>query len=280
MRSFAAVFLWLVTTVLLAVTLPALWAQQNLVDRAGYGALTQRAAANPDLQSAAAIELTTQIGRLSASADASVVGSIAKMYTAGPAFPAQFAQANAFAHRWLFTDGVNSSLDDRGRWVIDFAPMLSDAAFAQTLRDYNVAVPASVPIPLTDNAPAGLRPGALRTVGMWAPWVSWGLVALCAALGLLTLMASGNRGKALVGLGVSGVLVGATGWAAIEFAQRPLGAFLDNTSGNVRTIADVMVATAQNSMHQWLNVTMIVGGGLVIVGVLISLLTGLAAIKR
>ena len=37
-----------------------------------------------------------------------------------------------------------------------------------------------------------------------------------------------------------------------------------------------MVATAQDSMHQWLNVTLIVGGGLVIVGVIVSLLSGLA----
>lgn len=79
-----------------------------------------------------------------------------------------------------------------------------------------------------------------------------------------------------MGLGVSAVLVGAAGWAAIELAQRPLLAALDNTASNIRTIADVMVATAESSMHQWLNVTMTVGGGLVIVGVLVSLLAGLA----
>lgn len=276
MRSVATVFMWLVTTLLLAVTLPALWVQQNLVDRAGYAALAQRAATNPDLQSAAAIELTTQVGRLSAGADAAVVGAIAKMYTAGSSFPGQFAQANAFAHRWLFTDGVDSALDAHGKWVIDFAPMLSDVAFTQTLRDYNITVPTSVPIPLTDNAPAGLRPGSLRVIGMWAPWAAWGLVALCAVSVLLTLMAARNRGKTLVSLGVSAVLVGAAGWAAIELAQRPLATALDNTSGNIRTIADVMVATAESGMHQWLTVAMTAGGGLVIVGVLVSLLAGLA----
>ncbi|MCB0926209.1 MAG: hypothetical protein KDB50_16980 [Mycobacterium sp.] len=276
MRSLATVFLWLVATLLLAAALPAAWAQQNLVDRSGYTALMQRAATNPDLQAAAAIELTTQVGRLSAGSDAAVVGGIAKLYTAGSSFPDQFAQASSYAHRWLFTDRVGGSTDSQGRWVIDLAPMLSDAAFAQTLRDYNIGVPTTIPIPLTDNAPAAVRPGALRVVGMWAPWVAWGLVALCAASVLLMLITAGNRGKAIVGLGVSAVLVGAAGWAAIEIGQRPLNAALDNTSGNVRTMADVIVATAENSMHQWLNVTMIVGGGLVIVGVLVSLLAGLA----
>jgi type III secretory pathway component EscS len=37
-----------------------------------------------------------------------------------------------------------------------------------------------------------------------------------------------------------------------------------------------MVATVENSMHQWLNVTLIVGGGLVIVGVIVGLLSSLA----
>ena len=55
MRSVATGFMWLVTTMLLAVTLPVLWAQQNLVDRSGYTALAQRAATSPDLLSAAAV---------------------------------------------------------------------------------------------------------------------------------------------------------------------------------------------------------------------------------
>ena len=276
MRSTATVFMWLVTTVLLAVAVPAMWAQQHLVDRDGYAALAQRAASDPQLQSAMSTELTTQVGRLSPNANATTVGAIARVYTASSAFPGQFAQANSFAHRWLFTDSVGSAVDEQGRWVIDFAPMLSDTAFSQTLRGLDITVPTALPIPRTDTAPAGIRPGALRIVGLWAPWISWGLAVLTAASALLTLIAARRHGKVLAALGVSAVLVGAAGWAAIELAQRPLKVALDNTSGNIRAIADVMVATAQNSMHQWLNVTLTVGGGLVIVGVLVSLLAGLA----
>ena len=133
---------------------------------------------------------------------------------------------------------------------------------------------------LTDSAPSGLRPGALRVIGMWAPWASWGLVVLAAASAGMTLLAARSRGKVLAALGVSALLVGAAGWAAIEFAQRPLAVALDNTSGNIRTVADVMAATAQSSMHQWLNVALTFGGGLVIVGVLVSLLAGLASARR
>lgn len=273
--------MWLITTVLLAAALPAMWVQTNLVDQGGYAGLAQRAAGDPQLQSAVATELTAQIGRLSPTADSTVVSAIAKTYTASSAFPPQFAQANAFAHRWLFTDsvasGVDSGVDEQGRWVIDFAPMLSDAAFAQTLRDYSITVPTAWPIPFTDTAPAALAPDALRAYGMWTPWVSWGLAALAAAAALLTLYVAVRRGRALAALGVSALLVGAVGWGGVEVGRRYIQAALDdNTSGNLRRIADVMVTAAQSSMRQWLNLTLVIGGGLVIVGVIVSLLASLS----
>jgi hypothetical protein len=272
----AAVLMWFVTTALLAVAVPAVWAQQNLVDGAGYSALAQKAAADPELQSAMATELTTRVGLLGSGVDSTIVSRIAAAYTASTVFPGQFAIANGFAHRWLFTDTVASSVDPQGRWVIDLAPMLSDAAFSQTLRDYNITVGSAVPMPLTDSAPAELRPGALREVGMWAPWVSMGVAVLAAASALLTIYLARNRGRILAALGISALIVGAAGWAAIEFAQRRVRDALNQTSGNLRTVADVMVATVEDSMHQWLNVTLIVGGGLVIVGVIVGLLSSLA----
>jgi asparagine synthetase B (glutamine-hydrolysing) len=91
--------MWLITTLLLAVAVLAAWAQQHLVDRDGYSALAQRAAADPGLQSAMAGELTAQVGLLGSSVDSSVVSRIAAAYTSSSAFPEQFAQANEFAHR-------------------------------------------------------------------------------------------------------------------------------------------------------------------------------------
>jgi hypothetical protein len=50
--------------------------------------------------------------------------------------------------------------------------------------------------------------------------------------------------------------VGRGGWAAVEIGRRyiddPLGR---QTTGNVRTVADVMVAQAEARLHQWLNLT-------------------------
>jgi hypothetical protein len=208
--------------------------------------------------------------------DTGTVGVVAATYTSSSSFPGQFAQANRFAHRWLFTDSIRSSVDAQGRWVIDFAPMLSDAAFKETLSSYHITVPTSVPIPLTDNASSALRPGVLRPVAAYGPWVSVGLAVVTGLFALLTLFIARSRGKMLVALGMSALLVGAAGWAAIEFGRRRVNALLDNSSGDIRRIAEVLVGAVQNSMHQWLNITLVVGGGLVIIGVIVSLLVSLA----
>ena len=276
MRFVATLLMWLVTTVLVALAVPAAWVQQNLVDADGYAALAQKAAADPGLQAAMASELTTQVARLGTGVNTGTVSLVAATYTASSTFPGQFAQANRFAHRWLFTDSVRSSVDPQGRWVIDFAPMLSDASFKETLSGYNITVPTSVPIPLTDNAPSVLRPGALRAAATVGPWASVGLAVLAGLSALFTLFMARSRGKMLVALGVSALLVGAGGWAAIEFGRRHLNQALDNTSGGIRRIAEVMVDTAEASMHQWLNISLIVGGGLVVIGVIVTLLVGLA----
>ena len=44
MRFVLTALLWIVTTVLLAVAVPAAWAQQNVVDEDGYARLAQDAA--------------------------------------------------------------------------------------------------------------------------------------------------------------------------------------------------------------------------------------------
>ena len=62
----ATVFLWLVTTVLLAVAVPTMWAERNVVSEDGYAALATDAAKDPKLQSAMAAELTTQITEFAA----------------------------------------------------------------------------------------------------------------------------------------------------------------------------------------------------------------------
>jgi hypothetical protein len=261
-RLAVTLVLWLFTTVALAVAVPAAWAQLNIVNEGGYAALAQQAAADPALQSAAASELSTRATALIAAhsekhrpVDSSQLHDAATAVTAGPSFPPLFAQANRAAHQWLF-NGLFQSPGSGDSWVVDLAPMLNDGSIRQILSSHNVKVPATLAVPLTVSTPSmSLRQGQLSRLATWGPWVSIGAVALTS-------------------LGVSALLVGAAGWAGIELGGRYVDAVLNGTTGNVRQIAEVMVSHAEGSLHQWLDVTLIGGGALVVFGVLVAIVGG------
>ncbi len=278
MRFLAALLCWLVTTVLLAAAVPAMWAQRHVVSEDGYAALAATAARNPQLQQAMASELTTQITKLAADKgyalnNAELVRGVTSAYTANPGFPGQFSQANRIAHRWMFTDSVRHDQGDR--WLVDIAPMLKDASLRDTLGNLNLEVPDTLMVPITVPEDSSLRPGQLKTLSTWGPWAGIAACVLTAVFALLTLASARSRGKALAALGVSALLVGAAGWAGLEVGRRYVDDALNRTTGDIRQVADVMVNTAEASLHQWLNLTLAVGGGLVVIGIIVSLLGGL-----
>lgn len=268
MRFLAALMLWLLTTVALAAAVPAVWAQLHLVDEDGYAALAAEAAGNPRLQDAMAGELTTQVLSLGAdkgyTLNPQLVRTVADSYTRNSGFPGQFAQANRIAHRWMFTGAVPAG-NSTDQWLIDVAPMLSDPSFQATLGNLDLGVPDTLTVPITVDSP-DLRPGKLRPLATWGPWVSIATAVLTALLAMLTLAAARSRGRALTALGVSALLVGAAGWAGIEMGRRFVDAALNRTTGDIRTVAEVMVGTAESSAHQWLNYSLIAGVALVLLG--------------
>ena len=133
-------------------------------------------------------------------------------YTRSSAFPGQYGTANRILHRWMFTDTV-AQTDESGRAGVDLSPMLADTSFQQTLQEFGIQPPSTLSVPLTENASDSLRPGRLRQLATWGPWVSIGAAVLTGVFALLTIAVARKRGKALAALGVSALLVGATGWA-------------------------------------------------------------------
>lgn len=280
MRFVVTMFLWLVTTVLLAVAVPTMWVQRNVVSEDGYAALAAAAAHDPKLQRAMASELSAQIQTFAAengygTLNTELVHNVVTTYTGNDGFPGQFAQANRIAHRWMFTDSVRAEDGSGDRWLVDIAPMLNDSSIKQTLGDLDLDVPQTLTVPITVPESSALRPGQLRTMSIWGPWVSVGTTILAGIAALLMLAAARSRGKALVALGVSALLVGAGGWAALETSRRFVDDALNQTAGDIRQIADVMVGQAELSAHHWLNLTLAAGGVLVIFGVAVSMLGGL-----
>ena len=274
MRFAVTILLWLFTTAALAVAVPTAWTQTHIVDVNGYTAMAQKAASDPALQAAVASELATRamvlINQRGYKVHSAQVHEVAAGYTAGPDFPPQFADANRLAHSWMFTGA--SARSEGGQWVIDLAGMLKDRAFASMLSTYNVQVPETLKVPVTVSTPKVLQPGILRPLVTWGPWVSIAAAVLTGIGALLTLAVARSRGRALAGLGISALLVGAAGWAAIELARRRINDALNHTTGDIRRIADVMVGKVESSLHEWLDLTLAAGGVLVVLGVLAAVL--------
>jgi hypothetical protein len=281
-RLAAAMLFWLVTTVALAVAVPAAWTQLNVVSENGYAAMAEKAARDPGLRSAAASELTTRVMALIAEraggrdpVDSSQVHDAAVAFTTSPSFPRLFGEANRAAHGWLFSQPLSGTSSGGDTWVIDLAPMLKDSSFQQIISTYHVKVPATLKVPLTVSAGQPLHQGQLHRLATWGPWVAIGAAAVAGVCGLLTLAAARRRGKALSALGVSALVVGGGGWAAIEVGGRYINDALNRTTGDIRRIADAMVGQAEGSLHLWLNSTLIAGIGLVVLGVLVAVLGSL-----
>jgi hypothetical protein len=275
------VVLWLATTVALAVAVPAAWLQLNLVSEDGYAAMARQAAGDPALQSAVAGELTTRAMALIAArtggrapVDGSQLSGAAAAFTAGPTFPPMFVIANRDAHRWLFADAQSG-----GSWTIDLAPMLKDSSIQRVLSSYHVKPPATLIVPVTPTGQS-VRQGQLSRFAVWGPWVSIGAAAVAGFCGLLTLAAARRRGKALSSLGVSALLVGAAGWAGIEVGGRYVNTALNGTTENIRAIGAAMVGRAEASLHQWLDVTLIAGVGLVGFGVIVAIVGSVLRPKK
>ncbi|MBW0019762.1 MAG: hypothetical protein JO236_19730 [Mycobacterium sp.] len=281
MRFAVTAVLWLASTVALAVAIPAVWLQLNVIGENGYSALAENAARDPALQTAVAAELSTRAMALIAEhsggrnpVNSAEVHDAAVAFTAGPSFPPLFTQANRAAHRWLFT-GAGSG----DSWVIDVAPMLNDNSIQQMLTRHNVKVPATLTVPLAVSAPRPVRQGQLRTLASWNPWVGMGATVLSGVCGLLLLAAARSRGKALSSLGVSALVVGAAGWAGIEVGNRYVNDALNRTTGDIRQIAEVMVGHAEGSLHLWLNLTLAAGVVLVVLGVILAVLGSLRKVS-
>jgi hypothetical protein len=278
-RFALAALLWLCTTVALAVAVPTVWTQTHVVNVNGYTAMARKAAGDKALQAAVAAELATRaqvlINQHNGHVDSVQVHGVAAGYTAGPDFPTQFADANRLAHDWMFTGAHTQAEGDE--WVVDLAGMLKDSAFDTLLADNNVKVPDTVRVPVTVSTPKVLRPGELRPLATWGLWASIGVGALTGFFALLTLVAVRSRGRGLAAIGVAALVVGAAGWVAIELARYPLNDTLNNTTGGIRGIADVMVGHAESSLHDWLDFTLAAGGGLVLLGVLVA---GLRSLRK
>lgn len=267
MRFIFAALLWVLTTVALAGTVTAAWTQNRVINEDGYAKLVAPAADDPVVQRAVADELTAQIVALGKKqgtrVDQSRVADMTTEYTHTAKFRDDFVTVAREAHRWLFTYSTIAQRDSQGRWQIDLAPM------ARTLvpPGMGLKVPDTLQASITDEALGPLAPGRLASLTRFGPIAVWVGVGLTLLLAGMMQLAVRRTTKGIVALGISTLLVGATGWAALEVglshAKRPLARLTEEA----REVADAVLHQAVGNAHQWLSVTMIAGVLVIIAGI-------------
>ena len=216
MRFVATMFLWLVTTVAACgggarrCGRSGMWSSED-----GYAALAATAAHDPTLQQRDGLGVDDADHRTSPPNNGygtSTPNSCAASSRPTPATtdspvssrrPTESRIAGCSPTRFASEDGSGD------RWLVDIAPMLNDSSIKQTLGDLDLDVPQTLTVPITVPETSALRPGQLRTLSTWGPWVSVGSTILAGVFALLMLAAARSRGKALAALGVSALLVGA-----------------------------------------------------------------------
>jgi hypothetical protein len=199
--------------------------------------------------------------------DPAQVRAVADAYAVSSTFPGRFVEVNRTVHRWVFDQPAP---DSHGPLQIDVAPMLRDAFNQQSLRKISAGLPATLYMQLTETD--RLRPGEFHTFARWGRPVAVGASVLAGVFALLTLATARGRGKALASVGISALLIGAAGRAAIGIVGGRLNATLNNTSADMHAMAAAIIAQAEASLHHWLDLTFAVGGGLFVLGVVVAVL--------
>ena len=169
MRFVAALLFWLLTTAALAVAVPAMWAQHNVVDEDGYAALARRRPPSDPLQDAMAVRADQPAGLLAR--QQRLRRQPRSGARCGDGLHAQSGLPRPVRDRPTGSCTAGCSPTPRGspttsgRWEIDLSPMLADSSFQQTLQDFGISAPSTLEVPLTDNAPDSLRPGSAAPAG-------------------------------------------------------------------------------------------------------------------
>ena len=213
MRFLAALLFWLVTTVLLAVAIPAIWAQQNVVERGRVRGPGASRGQGSQLQEAMASELSTQImsagRRQRLCPQPRLVRGVTSAYTAQfrlsrTVRAGQPHRAPVDVHRLRpVTTRPRRPLAGRHR---------TDALRRLAAADARQSQPRCAGD--ADGADHGARvtrycgPVSCGCCRRGARGSSIGVGVLTGVAALLTLAAARSRGKALAALGVSALLVG------------------------------------------------------------------------
>lgn len=269
MRTFGSAVLVILSMLLTAVALPAIWVDRNIVQEQGFVALAGPLGSDETFQTGlvsalantakAQVNLPQGLGDLAAG----LIQKAATSVTTDPGYPQAWTQTLQQTHQANFNDSGTEGL------VLDAAPLLKLVA-ARVSADLPVYVPINTPSQvLISLGDPGLRHyiDVVSKVGQAGYWLAGAAVVLL----LLGLVVARRRGTAALMAAVGLALV-ALLWKIAEMAVA--GLIQRTPTGNqlAEHFSTQLTALAEVSVDRWILIAFIVAGSLFLVGILARVL--------
>lgn len=267
MRTFLSGLATIVAFVAIVLAVPTVWISERIVDDDGFSSLIEPVGHDQAVKDYLAGQITDEIAsRTPISGAQSVVRPLANAYTNSSQFPADFADVARQQHQWLFDEAS----DPNAEMQLDITSMVN-----RVLASANVGVSVSGPITIpVSNDETGLHAGAYHRAGEQITTVGKvsAIVGIVAAI--IALLVARRRGTVIAWLGIATVVAGLVCWAAAALYGSYLKNDLSSSGNTAKPVADVVIDTISHEL-QWTGViSMLVGAGILVFGIIIRLAFG------
>lgn len=266
MRTLGSALLIIAALLLAAVTGPAIWAERNIVDEAGFVKLAGPLGANTEFQNGLAAVVATQTGaQIDIPAPlqniaAGLINSAARSLSSNPEYASAWTETLRRSHALTFEAAGNASVD--GDLRLDIAPMIGMVA-DKVSSDIGVKLPTppQVLISVEQSTVAKVLP-LVTTLGAWSGWMAF----IAVDLFVLGVIVARRRTLTVVlaGLGLAGV---ALAW--VLGRDWVVGIF-ESMSGDTDMAKQFGIQLGQLAQASWqwgITATFVLAGVLVAAGV-------------
>ncbi|MCU1530917.1 MAG: hypothetical protein JWO49_488 [Arthrobacter sp.] len=277
MRTFVSAAAVLIGLLMAAVAVPAIWVDRNIVQEEGFVALAGPLGQDPLFQRRLASATVGSLGSGSGIPAAlrqmarPILENTAQSLTALPGYPEAWAETLRKSHRLTFADPntLPAEADGRSSLTLDVGPLAGLVA-------EQVSAATRLPLAAPEEVLIHIgQPDQRQLIERFAAYATLGYAAAAGAgLALaLAFVAARRRWTVLAGTG-AGALVLAGVW---KLASGAAGAAVAGTStGN--EVAEIfkreLVSTATAGFEQWILATVVAGGALLGLGIVLRVVRG------
>ncbi len=269
MRLFLACVAWLVAVLAGGVALTTGWVATHVTSEDGWVRLTETFATDPALEKALVEQVTDEL------ASSKVPAILRPAVREGVAAAARRAVEDpGWSEAWRESQRRSHALvlhaDDSDRLTVDIAPM-ADYVLDRVTGD--LPVPVDAPDRLLVRLDSDVEPSTFERIRQ-APDVALAAVVVTGLASSVVLLAARRRGRALVALGVGGLLVAGAG---LVLGDVLLPNLTDRTSASTqlaRSVTDLLAGRVADSLRGWVLVTGAASLGVALVGALATVVAG------